>query len=139
MMLFSPSQCSVARAAHLVEVVHVRPLLSPALLHVADVQVPPCPCDIGDAGTPQVYEWKGRRFCLDEDWTGCLDAGWDYEIVKETMMQLKCKVNDDQQMKFNDKEEQNGHKCTCMVATDILPEVSCVMLMSQPLQSLREL
>lgn len=91
-------------------------------------------------GTLQVYEWKGRKFLLDEEWTGCLDAGWDYEIVKETMMQLKCKVNDDQLLKFNDKEEQNGHKCTCMISIDILAEVSgasftTVILLLQPLQS----
>jgi hypothetical protein len=76
-----------------------------------------------------VYEWNAdkKKFHLDEKWVGCLDAGWDYHIVKETMMRLVSKVNDPSRLRFNAPDEQNAHKCTCMVAIDILPEVRIVL------------
>lgn len=79
-------------------------------------------------GASQVYEWDGTKkaFVLDTAWVGCLDAGWDYEIVRETMMQLVSKVNDPSRLRFNAPDEQNAHKCTCMVAIEILSEVRSI-------------
>eukprot|EP00884_Botryococcus_braunii_P011517 jgi/Botrbrau1/20366/Bobra.0006s0031.1 len=78
-------------------------------------------CSVGT----EVYEWDGAKkaFRPDKAWVGCLDAGWDYEVVKETMMQLVSKVNDPSRLRFNAPDEQNAHKCTCMVALEILLEI----------------
>jgi len=70
----------------------------------------------------QVYNRGVSGFEQDEQWSKELDQGWDLQVVRDAAYAALATAGKEA-MHFRPPEEQNDHKVTCGVRTDVLQDV----------------